>query len=80
MERDAFERSADPRRERLRDALGGAGQPAISVDTKKKELIGDFKNAGQQWRPKGDPVLVRTKDFKDKQLGKVTPTGSMTSR
>jgi Rhodopirellula transposase DDE domain len=52
-----------------------AGQPVISVDTKKKELIGDFKNAGQQWRPKGDPVLVRTKDFKDKQLGKVNPYG-----
>jgi hypothetical protein len=52
-----------------------AGQPAISVDTKKKELVGDFKNAGRQWRPKGQPVLVRTKDFKDKQLGKVNPYG-----
>ena len=52
-----------------------AKQPAISVDTKKKELIGDFKNAGQQWRPKGDRVLVRTKDFKDKDLGKVNPYG-----
>jgi hypothetical protein len=52
-----------------------AGEPAISVDTKKKELVGDFKNAGQQWRPKGEPVLVRTKDFKDKQLGKVNPYG-----
>ena len=52
-----------------------AGQPAISVDTKKKELIGDFKNAGREWRPKGEPVLVRTKDFKDKQLGKVNPYG-----
>ena len=52
-----------------------AGQPVISVDTKKKELVGDFKNAGVQWRPKGDPVLVRTKDFKDKQLGKVNPYG-----
>ena len=56
-------------------AAQAAKQPAISVDTKKKELIGDFKNAGQQWRPKGDPVLVRTKDFKDKQLGKVNPYG-----
>jgi hypothetical protein len=53
----------------------GAGEPAISVDTKKKELVGDFKNAGREWRPKGDPVLVRTKDFKDKQLGKVNPYG-----
>jgi len=52
-----------------------AGQPAISVDTKKKELVGDFKNAGREWRPTGDPVLVRTKDFKDKQLGKVNPYG-----
>jgi transposase len=52
-----------------------AGQPAISVDTKKKELIGDFKNPGHEWRPKGDPVLVRTKDFKDKELGKVNPYG-----
>ena len=46
-------------------AAHAAGQPAISVDTKKKELIGDFQNGGQQWRAKGDPVLVRTKDFKD---------------
>jgi transposase len=53
----------------------GAGEPAISVDTKKKELVGDYKNAGREWRPKGDPVLVRTKDFKDKQLGKVNPYG-----
>jgi transposase len=52
-----------------------AGQPAISVDTKKKELVGDFKNAGVQWRPKGEPVLVRAKDFKDKTLGKVNPYG-----
>jgi len=52
-----------------------AKQPAISVDTKKKELVGDFKNAGVQWRPKGEPVLVRTKDFKDKTLGKVNPYG-----
>jgi transposase len=52
-----------------------SGQPAISVDTKKKELVGDFKNAGHEWRPKGQPVLVRTKDFKDKELGKVNPYG-----
>ena len=52
-----------------------AGQPTISVDTKKKELVGDFKNAGQEWRPKGDPVKVRTHDFKDKVLGKVNPYG-----
>jgi len=52
-----------------------AGEPAISVDTKKKELVGDFKNPGREWRPKGEPVEVRTKDFKDKELGKVNPYG-----
>jgi len=52
-----------------------AGEPTISVDTKKKELVGDFKNAGQEWRPKGEPVQVRTHDFKDKELGKVNPYG-----
>ncbi|MBA2262414.1 MAG: ISAzo13 family transposase [Solirubrobacterales bacterium] len=58
----------------VKDALD-ARQPAISVDTKKKELVGDFKNGGQEWRPKGDPVKVRTHDFKDKVLGKVNPYG-----
>jgi transposase len=52
-----------------------AGQPAISVDTKKKELVGDFHNGGREWRPKGKPELVRTHDFKDKQLGKAIPYG-----
>jgi transposase len=56
-------------------AAQAAGQPTISVDTKKKELIGDFKNGGREWRLKGKPVEVRTKDFKDKQLGKVNPYG-----
>ena len=51
------------------------GQPAISVDTKKKELVGDFKNAGQTWRPQGRPELVRVHDFLDKQLGKAIPYG-----
>ncbi len=55
-------------------AAQAAGQPTISVDTKKKELVGDFKNGGREWRP-GKPVEVRTKDFKDKQLGKVNPYG-----
>jgi transposase len=50
-----------------------AGQPAISVDTKKKELIGDFKNGGRELRPKGSPEPVCTHDFKDKQLGKANP-------
>jgi transposase len=52
-----------------------AGQPAISVDTKKKELIGDFKNGGRELRPKGSPEPVRTHDFKDKELGRVVPYG-----
>ena len=51
------------------------GQPAISVDTKKKELVGDFKNAGQTWRPQGRPEIVRVHDFLDKQLGKAIPYG-----
>ena len=45
------------------------------MDTNKKELIGDFKNPGWQWRPKGKPVEVRTNDFRDKQVGKVNPYG-----
>lgn len=54
----------------------GAGQPVISVDTKKKELIGDYKNAGRQWRPTGEPVLVKTHDFPDRQApGKAIPYG-----
>jgi transposase len=52
-----------------------AGQPAISVDTKKKEIVGDFKNAGREWRPKGDPEKVRVHDFMIKELGKVSPYG-----
>jgi Rhodopirellula transposase DDE domain len=51
------------------------GQPVVSVDSKKRELIGDFKNAGREWQPGGRPEEVRTKDFPDKQLGKVTPSG-----
>ena len=51
------------------------GQPVVSVDSKKRELIGDFKNAGREWQPTGRPEEVRTKDFPDKQLGKVTPSG-----
>jgi hypothetical protein len=50
-------------------------QPVISVDTKKKELVGDFKNAGREWHPQGRPENVRVHDFKDKQLGKAIPYG-----
>lgn len=51
------------------------GQPAISVDTKKKELVGDFKNGGRVWRPRGEPTDVRVHDFLDKTLGKAIPYG-----
>ena len=53
----------------------GAIQPVISVDTKKKELVGDFKNAGRQWRPKGEPTLVRVHDFLIPTRGKAIPYG-----
>ncbi len=50
-------------------------QPVISVDTKKKEAVGDYKNNGKEWRPKGEPESVRVYDFVDKKLGKVSPYG-----
>ena len=50
-------------------------QPVISVDTKKKELVGDFKNAGREWRPKGTPEEVRVHDFIIKELGRAIPYG-----
>ena len=52
-----------------------AGQPAISVDTKKRELVGDFKNAGRELRPKGQPEPVRVHDFKIPELGRAVPYG-----
>jgi hypothetical protein len=52
-----------------------AGQPVISVDTKKRELVGDFKAVGREFEPKGQPVEVRGHDFKDKQLGHAIPYG-----
>ena len=52
------------------------GQPVISVDTKKKELVGDFKNNGAEWQPEGEPEEVRAKDFPDKRLGKAIPYGA----
>lgn len=51
------------------------GQPAISVDTKKKELVGDFKNQGREWRPKGQPERVRVHDFIIPAQGKAIPYG-----
>jgi transposase len=52
-----------------------AGEPVISVDAKKKELVGDFKNAGREWCPQGEPEQVRVYDFPLRGLGRVTPYG-----
>jgi hypothetical protein len=51
------------------------GQPVVSVDTKKKELVGQFRNGGREWRPKGCPEEVKVHDFIDKDLGKAIPYG-----
>jgi hypothetical protein len=51
------------------------GQPAVSVDTKKKELVGDFKNAGREWRRRGKPEAVRVHDFPDPKINKAIPYG-----
>jgi Rhodopirellula transposase DDE domain len=56
-------------------AAVAAGEPAISVDTKKKELVGDFKNGGREWRPKGAPEDVRVHDFAIPELGRAVPYG-----
>jgi hypothetical protein len=60
--------------ERVTAALA-AGEPAISVDTKKKELVGDFKNGGREWRPQGSPEDVRVHDFVIPELGRAVPYG-----
>jgi transposase len=60
--------------DRVKAALD-AGEPAISVDTKKKELVGDFKNAGREWAPKGSPEEVRVHDFIIPELGRAAPYG-----
>jgi transposase len=52
-----------------------AGDPVVSVDAKKKELVGEFKNGGREWRPKGEPAQVSTHDFPDRELGKAIPYG-----
>ena len=56
-------------------AFQKCGQPVVSVDTKKKELVGDFANRGCEYQPKGHPEKVRTYDFVDKKLGKIIPYG-----
>jgi transposase len=53
----------------------GAGQPVVSVDTKKKELVGEFKNGGREYQPVGQPERVHVHDFPDKDLGKAIPYG-----
>lgn len=60
---------------KMAGSLMGSGQPVTSVDTKKKELVGDFKNTGTDYRPAGQPDKVQTHDFMDKNLGKVVPHG-----
>ncbi len=57
------------------EAYHQAGAPVISVDTKKKELVGDFRNGGREWQPKGTPIPVRVHDFIDRELGKAIPYG-----
>ena len=57
------------------DAFLAANEPVISVDTKKKELVGDFKNGGREWHPKGEPERVQVHDFIDPELGKAIPYG-----
>lgn len=60
---------------RLVKAFNKDGQPVISVDSKKKELVGEFKNQGQEWEPTGEPKSVNAHDFPDKALGKAIPYG-----
>jgi Rhodopirellula transposase DDE domain len=60
--------------QRVREHIA-AGQPVISVDTKKKELVGEFTNGGHEYQPKGSPVPTNVHDFMDKELGKAIPYG-----
>jgi hypothetical protein len=57
------------------EAFQAADQPVISIDAKKKELLGEFKNGGSDYGPQGQPIEVNTHDFEDKELGKVVPYG-----
>ena len=64
--------------EHINAAVGAAlaeHEPVIAVDTKKKELVGDFKNGGREYRPSGDPERVRVHDFLIKELGRAVPYG-----
>ena len=66
---------ADPRAGPKFEAFQAAGEPVISIDAKKKELLGEFKNGGSDYGPQGEPIEVNAHDFEDKQLGKVVPYG-----
>jgi Rhodopirellula transposase DDE domain len=70
-DRDAQFRFIDEESRRLHSD----GNPVISIDTKKKEMIGDYKNNGTEFQPKGNPIKVNTHDFPDSDLGKVAPYG-----
>lgn len=64
--------------EHINATVGAAlarGQPVISVDTKKKELVGQFRNGGKEWSPAGEPVQVKVHDFVDPELGRANPYG-----
>ena len=67
-------RSSGTSTSRSRPITAG-GDPVVSVDTKKKELVGAYKNGGREWRPEGEPAQVRTHDFPDPELGKAIPYG-----
>jgi len=56
-------------------AFLGADEPVISVDTKKKDLVGEYANGGKEYHPKGEPTRVKTHDFVDKDLGRAVPYG-----
>jgi Rhodopirellula transposase DDE domain len=71
-DRDAQFRYLNEQARQPRDA----GQPVISVDTKKKELVGNYRNGGREWRAAGDPVRVGVHDFPDQALGKAIPYGT----
>ena len=60
---------------RMTEEFQGDGRPVVSVDAKKKELVGDFKNGGREWQPKGRPEEVRVYDFIDPKWGKAIPYG-----
>ena len=73
--RKTHEGGDHPDRDVQAEAFLAAGEPVVSVDAKKKELVGDFKNPGREWQPQGKPEQVRVYDFPIKGLGRATPYG-----